>query len=461
MNPKTVTIVSGGCVGDEGKANVFTCCQKDGQILVRVQGGSNAGNSVKTKNNETLVFHALPAYTDLNSTNIKGIGVFGTEYVLDIECLVNEVEKVRELGFQGIIFVGDNVTPILDCDVANDQKNKAIGSTAKGIGPAHIRRMERKENVSGTLRQVLNCIECENKNFNKLSENDYKLFRDSLKKLKENDVKILSQLEVNKILNNEEVMVMGAHGYGLSSDSPRYPYTTTSDVNPMSSFIKHCPVKEKQIITCVKLPYMTRVGTGSCTPYQEVQQWERAVFACFMCIGKEYGATTGRLRKVCWLNLAEIRKHCILYGVDYLALTKCDLWDMVGKEIKENFPTLRKYPNILDFVGCSMKGLDDLFRRYNENSLECVFITGYEVAGKEIDYPYPQYLEQDGFTDFYGKNPGKQIRDFSYKTLTKKFLWPKNDKDIENILTWIEEFTETKIKLTTHGPSVNDVKIKN
>lgn len=466
----------GFSVGDEGKGCVFTGAtemllnSKIDLILARCNGGCQAGNSVMVKNESGEIvkkaFHAFPVVTNLmDLSKIKGIVIFGVEYVFDPKTVLDEVEFLRGVGYNGRIIIGDTVTISLENHRNVDQQNLGVGSTGRGIGPAKINRYERHIDTCSSLLQAQNAINSNNTLTSKLLPTDFELYSHVFQRFKELNVEVLKQAELNDFMRwtDAKVLVMGAHGAGISLESYRQPYVTTSDISPFSAFNRHCRVKDSHVNGIFKLPYMTRVGVGICTPYNP-EPYERAMFGIFLILGNEFGSTTGRQRKVCWNNLAELKTYVSMYNPDSLSLTKLDLYLELRDEILSDLAKIKsdkklseKYCKVKEVLNFTDDDITTVKERLINGTLTCNFIEGYIVNGKVVDFPYPGYTEKDGYVDNYGT--GAYNENLPFEVIVKKFQYPQTMEQINEIVTYVSNFLGVKVGIVSTGPKFDDVKL--
>lgn len=471
----------GFSVGDEGKGCVFTGIthmlinEGHNLILVRCNGGCQAGNSVMIMNKDNIVtkkaFHAFPVVTNMMDLNkVKCIAIFGVEYVFDPKTVLDEAEFLRSIGYTGKIMIGENVTISLFEHTGEDAKNLTVGSTGRGIGPAKISRFERHVEKCSSLLQAVNAIK--NNKIGKhitttLPIEDMELYNRVLDKFDELNVEIVPQYEINDFISQSDakVLVMGAHGAGIALESYRQPYVTTSDIFPFSAFNRHYRIKGSSHVNGIfKLPYMTRVGTGICTPYKS-EAYERAIFGIFLILGNEFGSTTGRQRKVCWNNLAELKSFVKQYNPDSLSLTKLDLYLDLYNEVMTDLnkilsdeKTTKKYEVVKSVLNFTDDDVMDVKQRLLNETLTCKFIEGYMVNGNLVDFPYKAYTENDGFVDDYGN--GKFNEELEFETIVREFPFPKTMEEVNKIVEYVENFLGVKIKVVSTGPQFDDVKLR-
>lgn len=413
-------VVLGAQWGDEGKGKMTDYLAEEADVVVRFQGGNNAGHTVVVGEKEYKL-HLIPSgilYSD--KLNVIGNGV-----VVDPEALFKEMDYLSGLG-ESItperLLISDRaqvIMPyhrILDALKEEARGKNDIGTTKKGIGPCYTDKVERcgirvcdliKPEV---LRKKLEeYLPGKNDQIVKLYGGDaldleevysaYRAYGDRMKPyVADASVRVFDSIKANK-----NVLFEGAQGTLLDIDFGTYPYVTSS--NTISGGI--CtgagigPTMIDSAVGIVK-GYTTRVGKG---PFpteldDEIGEWIREK-------GHEYGVTTGRSRRCGWLDLVILKTAARVSGLTSFGVTKID----------------------------TLAGLEKL--------KVCV---GYKLDGKVIDYfpasledlaeCEPVYEEFDGWDD--------SINDArSYDEL------PENAKIY---LKKIEEFTGVKISIVSVGP---------
>lgn len=337
--------VIGAQWGDEGKGKLVDVIGETADYIVRYQGGNNAGHTVIV-NGKKYTFHALPAgvLRDIRS-------LIGSEVVLDPRQLVEEIKKFGKTVNLGI----DPRTSIImpwhnDLDSAreNDMKKStgsAIGTTVRGIGPCYeddknrsgIRFYELvgdQRNLEKRIREVhdikkktLEHVYNTTLNYN-IDEviKQYSILGESLK-LYLADV----SEEVYKALNdNKKVVFEGAQGTLLDIKFGNYPKVTSS--HPMSGAVFDSigiPPMKMRTIGIIKA-YVTKVGSGPVVTCLDNGLWpvdEKKSELDGIYIrnkGQERGTTTGRLRRVGWMDLVALKYTHRLNGFSELALMKLD-----------------------------------------------------------------------------------------------------------------------------------------
>ena len=356
-------VILGAQWGDEGKGKIVDLFSEQYDVIVRYQGGANAGHTVIV-GKDKYVMHLLPSgVLHKNKMNIIGHGV-----VLDMESLVGEIEGLQKRGISispKNLLISENASIVLPyhklIDKAKEEKKKGgkkIGTTGRGIGPAYTDKYVR---IGVRLRDMFNPeillakIEenLEEKNF--LLKNFYgqkglvasavakeaKKYADKLKPYMANTVSVLNGL----LKKGKKVIFEGAQGALLDIDFGTYPYVTSS--NPTiggvmtGAGVSHRHIKKVWGITKA---YQTRVGNG---PFPT--ELDEELGSDIREAGGEYGATTGRARRCGWLDLVALKYVCELNGLSDILLTKIDVLSIL-KEIKVCTHYIYKGKKTQDFV---------------------------------------------------------------------------------------------------------------
>ena len=420
-NKRNISVIIGAQWGDEGKGKVTDFFSARSDYIVRFQGGNNAGHTI-ILDDRTLKLHLIPS--GVLHPNCKL--VIGNGVVIDPAVLIKEIDllKKEELGVN--LLISDRAHLIMPYHVDIDhhltalQNDLAAGSTRSGIAPVYADKM---------YRHGLRVIDLLNKDvfakrlkksfmFNKkLVEN---VFEESFSYSYE---EVLSQyLQYAEIIkpyignvteqliqadrSGKKILFEGAQGACLDVDHGLYPFTTSS--NTVAGQVEAGSGiglnREKRIVGIAKA-YLTYVGRGP-LPTEISPPLEDKIRE----LGQEYGTTTGRARRIGWIDLVQLKYANQLNGFTELILTKVDV----------------------------LTGLPEV--------KVCV---GYEIDGKKVDH-VPADLE--GFN---------KIRPI-YETLDG---WSSLPSHIENIdecppelktfIKKIEAFTGNKISLISYGPDRN------
>lgn len=323
--------------GDEGKGKIVDYLSRDADFVVRYQGGANAGHTV-VRGGKKHVFHQIPSGILNRGTRC----VIASGVVIDLPALVAEIDELRSQGVR----VGSNlsvssrahlVMPYHKAlDRASEEGNAGlkIGTTLRGIGPCYQDKVARTgirvcdlmdaAAFRGRLEAVL-------KEKNLLLKRVYGLPPASARRIAEEYLRLVPRLrpfvaETIGLLNGavqkgRYVLFEGAQGALLSVDFGTYPFVTSSnsDACGIMQGTGLPPHRIERIIGVAKV-YQTRVGEG---PFPSELSGELAEFVREK--GGEYGATTGRPRRVGWFDLVSCRYSLLVNGINELALTKLDV----------------------------------------------------------------------------------------------------------------------------------------
>ena len=302
---KSPDIVVGLQWGDEGKGKITDALSNEYQWIVRYQGGSNAGHTVYI-DDKKFVTHSIP--TGILNPNCKVVITHGC--VVNIPEIIEEVKLLEENGisFKDRFYLSENTHLITSEHLKEDKSNQIkFGSTGKGIGPAYRDKIYREG-----LRV---------KDYSQVIDEDKIIVTDTRKLLRD------------AIYKGDRVLFEGAQAVMLDIEMGTYPHVTSSpciaSYAPAGSGLPLTFFKHSTILGVAKA-YTTRVGTG---PFPSEIKNERIVKA-IQFTGKEYGATTGRLRKVGWLDIPQLKYACEVNGVSNIALTKLDIFSKSDYFIK-------------------------------------------------------------------------------------------------------------------------------
>lgn len=286
---KHVDIVFGLCWGDEGKGKVVSSLCKNYDIICRFNGGNNAGHTIYV-NNRKYKTHLIP------SGVFYGVkSVIGPNCVVNVKSFFEELKYLEENGFNtNNIFISPKAHIITDEHINEDiEKNKHLGTTSKGIGPCYTDKVNRKG------KRILDII-------NNIPELKKHLWDEKL---------------------NGSILCEGAQGFRLDIDYGNYPYVTSSSTLPyMACSLGFSPLQIRDIIGCAKI-YDTRSGVDPDFPETLHNNNELKTIAE---TGREYGVTTGRGRKVNYLNLTKLIEAINITGCNKIIISKCDILEQVN-----------------------------------------------------------------------------------------------------------------------------------
>ncbi len=355
-------IILGAQWGDEGKAKIVDYLTQEADVVVRFQGGANAGHTVKVED-DTFVFHAIPAgILHPDKTCIIGNGV-----VLDPAALLAEVDELAERGMsvQDRLFVAGNAHVVMPYHTALDKAgeeskgSQRLGTTGRGIGPCYRDKVDRMYGLRvmdilqpEVLRAKLQgAIEAKNQLLTRIYErepldatpiiDDYSAYAERLRPFV-TDTSVL----LNRLLDEgKTVLFEGAQGTLLDIDHGTYPYVTSSNTTAGAACTGSGvgPTRIDAVIGVTKT-YTTRVGNG---PFPTELLGEQG--DVLRALGHEFGATTGRPRRCGWFDATILRMAARVNGLTGLALTRLDVLDTMEQlrlctayscdgEILEEFP---------------------------------------------------------------------------------------------------------------------------
>lgn len=322
--------------GDEGKGKAIDYLARDFDVVVRYQGGHNAGHTIY-HNGKKVILHLLPSGIFSENT----VSVIGNGVVVNPLQLLEEIEEVKSHGGSleklELSIFAPLILPVhahLDIIFENSRYVK-IGTTRRGIGPAY-------EDLTGRRAVFVGDLLDADKFLQKVKPlNQY--YNDSIKAHGGEPVDVDSYLEeyieagkvlkeyaantvysLNRYLKeNKRMLFEGAQGVLLDINFGTYPFVTSS--NPTIGGISTgTGLSHKALgkLTGISKAYTTRVGGG---PFPAELFGQEAEFLREQ--GGEYGATTGRPRRVGWLDLVALKYALMLNGVDEIFFTKLDVLD--------------------------------------------------------------------------------------------------------------------------------------
>ncbi len=331
-------VVIGAQWGDEGKGKITDLLSKSADVVVRYQGGVNAGHTVVVKD-QTFKLHLIPSGILYPETEC----IIGCGTVIDPKVLLEELEQLEAIGVSTrnlLISETAHVTMpyhrIIDRASEEQRGNHKIGTTGRGIGPTYADKSERtgirvidlmnpellSEQLNWTIAQK-NVILERLYNLPPLDANqvidEYLGYAERLRPhVVDSSLKLY-----DAILRKRNILFEGAQGTLLDLDHGTYPYVTSS--NPVAGGA--CvgtgvgPTMIDRVIGVAKA-YTTRVGEG---PFPTELHGDVGALLCKR--GAEFGTTTGRQRRCGWFDAVIGRYAVRINGLDCLAITKLDVLD--------------------------------------------------------------------------------------------------------------------------------------
>lgn len=296
-----IMAVIGAQWGDEGKGKFVDYLYPGCSMAARFNGGNNAGHSVETIENGRQRVHLLPA----NAYRDGAVCILGNGMVIDLDVLKEEIQRVMEVNRSVEVIVDRRAHIITNEHKAKDQEDEEkrsikIGTTSRGIGPAYADKMYRKGmRVCDIDPQFFWSIRCA--------------------------VADTTMILNNAISGGDSVLFAGAHGTMLDIDHGAYPYVTSS--NCIAAAVgTGAGVDPRRITDAIGVmkAYSTRVGGG---PFPSEMDEEAA--SAIRKKGKEYGTTTGRPRRIGWLDIPALRRSALINQFDYFAISMLDVLSVV------------------------------------------------------------------------------------------------------------------------------------
>ena len=333
-------VVVGAQWGDEGKGKIIDLLAAEMDIVVRFQGGNNAGHTVVLDSGEEFVLHLIPS-------GILHPGkrcVIGNGVVVDPAALIAEIDALtqRKIPVDQQLLVSDQAHLIFPYHKMLDKLKEArvgpgkIGTTGRGIGPCYtdkaarvgIRFADLLDDV--VFRQKLRYnVDEKNELFRKLYSaptvqfeeiyQQYASYREQIARYACNVTVVLNRA----IEEGKSLLFEGAQGTWLDIDHGTYPYVTSSNATAGGACTGSGigPRHIDQVIGVVKA-YTTRVGEG---PFPT--EFPPALMQQIRAKGKEFGATTGRPRRCGWFDAVLVRQAVLVNGIGEIAVTKLDVLD--------------------------------------------------------------------------------------------------------------------------------------
>ena len=416
-------IVVGSQWGDEGKGKIVDWLSSEADVVVRFQGGHNAGHTLVI-DKKIFKLRLLPS----GIVREKKISILGNGVVIDPWALLDEIKEIKKKGInvtEENFMISESASLILPFhqemdEIREDSAGKSkIGTTRRGIGPCYEDKVGRRSirvmdlrsesNLDGRLKNVLAHHNAIRKGLNKkiYKKNDLK------KKLLKIAPTILKYakpvwIELDKFIKNrKKILFEGAQGILLDVDHGTYPYVTSSNTVPsMASTGTGLGPDKLNYILGITKAYTTRVGSGPFPTELKNKIGERLGKK-----GKEFGTVTARKRRCGWFDGVLVRQTIKISGINGIALTKLDV-------------------------------LDDL-----EEIKICV---QYELHGKKIDYLPSASEDQFNIKPIYKTFPG-------WKTKTQGIRHMKDlPENAKKYIYALEDFIGAKISSISTSPERDD-----
>ncbi len=360
-----LTIIVGTQWGDEGKGKITDFFAEKSDYVVRFQGGNNAGHTLVV-GDEIYKLHLIPS----GVLYPKAISIIGNGVVVDPKVLIEEITELQKRGIEPNLKISERAHVIMPYHIAMDealsghQGNLAAGSTKRGIAPVCADKVYRhgirigdllepelfKEKLTKSYNFNKSIIEkVFNLSFAITLEDIYTEYLEYGKKI----AKYITDTEVElfkAFKQDKKILLEGAQGMSLDPDHGMYPHgTSTNNVAGYASVGVgvgfNCTAK---VIGITKV-YVSRVGNS---PF--ITELPENEAKALRDKGNEYGTTTGRPRRVGWLDLVQVRQAVRVSGITELAIMKLDIlagfpeikvcvaYDIDGERIEEMPASLTK-----------------------------------------------------------------------------------------------------------------------
>ena len=416
-------VVVGSQWGDEGKGKIVDWLSEQADVVIRFQGGHNAGHTLVI-NGVTYKLRLLPS----GIVRKNKISIIGNGVVIDPWALLEEIKEINSKGVKVDIenfIISESANLILPFhkemdEIREDTAGKGkIGTTRRGIGPAYEDKVGRRsirvmdlrseKNLDMRLEAVLSHHNAIRKGLQK------KIFKKD--KLKEDLLKIAPEilkfsqpvwLKIDQFKRQKKkILFEGAQGILLDVDHGTYPFVTSSNtVASSASTGTGCGPDSINYVLGITKAYTTRVGEG---PFPT--ELNDATGELLGTRGKEFGTVTSRKRRCGWFDGVLVRQTIKISGINGIALTKLDVLDEL-EEIKM-----------------------------------CI---QYELDGKKIDYLPASVEDQLKIKPIYKTFPGWKVSTNGVKNIDEL---PENAK---NYIFALEDFIGTKISSISTSPERED-----
>jgi adenylosuccinate synthase len=417
--PMANTILIGAQWGDEGKGKIIDVLTAKADIIVRSQGGNNAGHTV-IHDGATYVLHLIPS----GIVRRGKVCLIGNGVVVDPIALISEIDALREAGIQITnrnLLVSDCAHLVLPYHRALDEQRELrkgrakIGTTKRGIGPAYGDKAARTGlRISDLMQPIL----FSKKLHAKIRENNRILEALGAKPINYRGVnesylaagKKLRPFVANTVLylhralqRGKEVLFEGAQGTFLDIDHGTYPYVTSSNTTAGGACTgTGVPPHRMDRVVAVMKAYTTRVGEGA------LPTEDRQLTQMLHKLGREFGATTGRARRCGWFDAVATRYAAMINGIDELAITNLD-------------------------------GLDEV-----DPIRICI---GYRLNGKRLAVPPCDAIQLDNCEPIYEKMPGWNQSTTSARKLSQL------PAAARNYVRRIAQLTGARLSIVSVGPT--------
>ena len=412
------TILVGAQWGDEGKGKIIDVLTAKADVVVRSQGGNNAGHTV-IHSGTTYILHLIPSGILRRSK----VCVIGNGVVIDPVALVQEIDGLRKVGIKidKNLLISDCAHLVLPYHRALDEQREMrkglakIGTTKRGIGPAYGDKAARtglrisdlmqptffSKKLQARIREnnsILQAIGARTINYAQVNR-DYLVAGAKLRPFVANTVVYLHQA----LQRGKEILFEGAQGTFLDIDHGTYPYVTSSNTTAGGACTgTGVPPHRMDRVVGVMKAYTTRVGEGALPTEDE------SVAKMLHGLGREFGATTGRARRCGWFDSVATHYATMINGIDELAITNLD----------------------------GLDGVDPI--RIG---------VGYRLNGKRLTVPPSDATQLDNCEPIYETMPGWK------RNITRAKKFSDLPVQARNYVKRISELTGARLSMISVGPS--------
>ena len=412
------TILVGAQWGDEGKGKIIDVLTSKADVIVRSQGGNNAGHTI-VHAGSTYILHLIPS----GILRRGKVCVIGNGVVIDPIALVAEIEHLRGLGVK----IGKNLL-VSNCAhlvmpyhrLLDEQRElrtgqTKIGTTKRGIGPAYGDKAARtglrmsdlmqprlfSKKLQAKIREnndILRALGAKTINYDQVST-EYLAAGEKLRPFVTNTVVFLH----DAMQRGKGLLFEGAQGTFLDIDHGTYPYVTSSNTTAGGACTgTGVPPHRMDRVVGVMKAYTTRVGEGP------LPTEDRGLADLLHSLGREFGATTGRARRCGWFDAVATHYATMINGIDELAITNLD-------------------------------GLDDV-----DPIRVCV---GYRLNGRRLTVPPSDATQLENCEPIYEQMPGWKTSTVSAKKLSQL------PKATRNYVKRLGELTDARVSIVSVGPT--------
>jgi len=351
--------------GDEGKGKIVDLVAKNYDIVIRSQGGHNAGHTVVV-DGKKYALHLLPSgVLNKNATNVIGNGVvvYPPQLIKEIKNFGEEIKKK--------LLISDKAHMILDHHIAIDQARErlrgknAIGTTGRGIGPAYADKIARAGVRMGELKDIPRLLE-KLSHYYEMNKGyfDYLGIEIPSREKLESELKEWQEELGDMIVNttkylwdnfDKNMLLEGAQATLLDIDHGTYPYVTSSNTIASGALTgSGIPPKKLNKVIGIAKAYATRVGNGP-FPTEDLSEAGDRIRKQ----GAEFGTTTGRPRRCGWFDVVAAKYAVTLNGCDEVAIMKLDVLD--GFDKVKVCVAYEKNGEVIDYFPSDLEGVKPIY----------------------------------------------------------------------------------------------------